>query len=141
MESSPRKLEIAQMDRETLNNLYYSALELIDDLEVYIKDIIKKTNISDSRLETSIPNLSESMVMVTPEPPKLRGILRRPKNWPQTQTPQTPPESRNLLFRYLDKPDYIEEFKPITPLRTTRNGGKRGKNIRKNKTMRKYSKK
>jgi hypothetical protein len=151
MESSPRKLEIAQMDRETLNKLYYLALEkvdkmtrdnnvlltLVDDLELFIRDVIIKTNRSDSRLETSIPNLSESMVMVTPETPKQRGIIsRKTKNWRITS--QTPPESPNILYRHLDKPSYRDQFIANTP---PRKGGKRGKNIRKNKTMRKYLKK
>lgn len=154
MESSPRKLEIAQMDRETLNNLYYLALEkvdkmtrdnnvlltLVDDLELFIRDIIIKTNRSDSRLEMSVPNRSESMVMVTPETPKQRGIIsRKTKNWVLTPS-QTPPESPNIFYRHLDKPSYRDQFIANTPPRT-RKGGKRGKNIRKNKTMRKYSKK
>ena len=86
------------------------------------------------------PNLSESMVMVTPETPKQRGIIsRKNKNWVLTPS-QTPPESPNIFYRHLDKPSYRDQFIANTPPRT-RKGGKRGKNIRKNKTMRKYSKK
>jgi len=176
MELSPRKIEIAQMDRERLNELYYLALEkldkmtrdnnilltLVDELEVHFRDVInkerikemKQKNISDPRLETSIPNLSESMVMVTPEKqqqlwnsPKKTGIIsRKNKNW-SINIPETP-ETPNIFYQHLGKPSYREQFLANTPPRKTTTtsrkgsqGGKRDKNNRKNKTMRKYLKK
>ena len=143
---SPKKLEIAQMDRERLNELYYLALEkidkmtrdnnillkLVDDLELYVRDVIIKTNRSDSMT----PDTSESMVMVTPSPKKT-GLIRKSRNWSLDFTPKTP-ESPNILYRHLGKPSYRDQFIANTP---PRKGGKRGKNNRKNKTMRKYSKK
>jgi hypothetical protein len=185
MELSPRKLEIAQMDRERLNKLYYLALEkidkmtrdnnilltLVDDLELFIRDVIKKTNRSDSRLETpnlsesmvmvtpspiitnrsyyspletSMPNLSESMVMVTPSPPPPpapTGLIRKSKNWSLNLTPKTP-ESPNILYRHLNKPSYRDQFIEQTQTPSRKKkGGQRGKNNRNNRTIRKFFKK
>ena len=147
---SPKKLEIAQMNRERLNELHYLALEkidkmtrdnntllkLLDNLELYVRDVIIKTNRSDSMTPD---DTSESMVMVTPSPKKT-GLIRKSRNWSLNLTPKTP-EPPNILYRHLDKPSYRDQFieKTLTPSRSkTSKGGKRGKNI---KTMRKYSKK
>ena len=148
---SPKKLEIAQMNRERLNELHYLALEkidkmtrdnntllkLLDNLELYVRDVIIKTNRSDSMTPD---DTSESMVMVTPSPKKT-GLIRKGRNWSLDLTPKTP-ESPNILYRHLGKPSYRDQFiqQTLTPSRKNK-GGKRGKNNRKNKTMRKYSKK
>jgi hypothetical protein len=115
---------------------------LVDDLELFIRDVIKKTNRSDSRLET--PNLSESMVMVTPSPPPPpapTGLIRKSKNWSLNLTPKTP-ESPNILYRHLNKPSYRDQFieQTQTPSRKKK-GGQRGKNNRNNRTIRKIFKK
>jgi hypothetical protein len=165
MELSPKKIEhivkskimpsIEEMDRETLNNLYYLAVKQLEKVTKDYNELLDELN-RTNKINTNDSD-SESKHVFTPRTytgtSKSKGIIKIPTadlrittDRPGTTTPKLPSTSRtNMTWRFLDKKSYKEDMRPNTPPRKTTTtsrkgsqGGKRGKNI---KTMRKYLKK
>ena len=154
--------DIEKLDRKTVNNLCYLALNNYNECSLKIVELSDELERS-KKMDT---NGSDSKHVFTPRKYRKRTSTSTPTptgnrkryitaNWGTTERPDTPQltnkrvyksqrtaqQVRSTLFGESEPETiipYSVEEREFTPPRKTRKGGKRGKNM---KTMRKYFKK